>query len=98
MAPPALDPWSNIVASGSNDTKLYVVADSDGVRPQAFSPFTTGGAIQSRPAVIPAGYRTPATAVNIAYFGSQDGKMYAFDTSTGNLVTPGWPTPQLGPA
>src|SRR2546426_357823 len=97
MAPPALDPWSNLVASGSNDTKLYVVADADGVRPPAFSPFTTGGAIQSRPAVIPASYRRPATAVNIAYFGSQDGKVYAVDTSTGSLVTPGWPTAQLGP-
>jgi hypothetical protein len=93
LAPPALDPWSNIVVSGSNDTKLYGVRDTDGVK--VFAPFTTGGAIQERPAMVPAGFRTPATAVNIAYVTSQDGFVYAIDTSTGAQV---WRSPSLAPA
>src|SRR5947207_6110088 len=70
MAPPALDPWNNIVVAGSNDNKLHVLADTDGL--QKFAPFAgAAGPIASRPTVIPAGYST--TGLNIAYFGSQDG-------------------------
>src|SRR5437773_2630490 len=77
MAPPALDPWNNIVVAGSNDNKLHVLADTDGL--QKFAPFAgAAGPIASRPTVIPASYST--TGLNIAYFGSQDGYVYAVDT------------------
>jgi len=86
MAPPALDPWNNIVVAGSNDNKLHVLADTDGL--QKFAPFAgAAGPIASRPTVIPAGYST--TGLNIAYFGSQDGYVYAVDTATGTQVA-GW--------
>src|SRR5437667_983704 len=83
MAPPALDPWNNIVVAGSNDNKLHVLADTDGL--QKFAPFAgAAGPIASRPTVIPASYST--TGLNIAYFGSQDGYVYAVDTSAGTQV------------
>ncbi len=83
MAPPALDPWNNIVVAGSNDNKLHVLADTDGL--QKFAPFAgAAGPIASRPTVIPAGYST--TGLNIAYFGSQDGYVYAVNTATGTQV------------
>jgi hypothetical protein len=91
MAPPGLDPWSNIVVTGSNDNKFHGMNDSDGTR--AFNPFTTGGPIQARPAILPAAYRTPSTSVNIAYVTSQDGFTYAIDTSTGLQV---WQSALLG--
>jgi len=90
MAPPALDPWSSFVVVGSNDNKLHGMYDGDGAA--AISPFTTGGAIQGRPAVLPALYST--TGVNIAYVASQDGNVYAINTGTGLQV---WQTsPALG--
>src|SRR3989441_2339660 len=83
MAPPALDPWNNIVVAGSNDNKLHVLADTDGL--QKFAPFAgAAGPIASRPTVIPASYSTKG--LNIAYFGSQDGYVYAVDTSAGTQV------------
>jgi outer membrane protein assembly factor BamB len=84
MAPPALDPWSNVVASGSNDFKLYGMAEVGGT--QAFTPYVTGGMIQSRPAVVPATFRTPSSAVKVAYVTSADGYAYAINTATGALV------------
>jgi hypothetical protein len=89
LAPPALDPWSNMVLLGSNDRKVHGVTEADGTAPTAFTQYTTGGPIQSRPAVLPANLRTPTTAVNIAYVTSQDGCAYAINTSTGGKV---WPT------
>src|SRR5436309_3015304 len=86
MAPPALDPRHNIVVAGSNDNKLHVLADTDGL--QKFAQFAgAAGPIASRPTVIPASYST--TGLNIAYFGSQDGYVYAVDTATGTQVA-GW--------
>jgi outer membrane protein assembly factor BamB len=80
MAPPALDPWSNIIVAGSNDNKLHVLADTDGT--QKFAPFAgAAGPIASRPTVIPASYSS--TGLNVAYFGSQDGYVYAVNTVTG---------------
>jgi len=80
MAPPALDPWSNIIVAGSNDNKLHVLADTDGA--QKFAPFAgAAGPIASRPTVIPASYSS--TGLNVAYFGSQDGYVYAVNTVTG---------------
>ena len=83
MAPPALDPWNNIVVAGSNDNKLHVLADTDGL--QKFAPFAgAAGPIASRPTVIPASYSTKG--LNIGYFGSQDGYVYAVNTATGTQV------------
>jgi outer membrane protein assembly factor BamB len=82
MAPPALDPYSNLVVAGSNDNNLHGVNDSNGTL--TFAPFATGGPIQARPAVVPAQYST--AAVNIGYVTSQDGNVYAVNTSTGLQV------------
>jgi outer membrane protein assembly factor BamB len=92
LAPPALDPWSHMVLMGSNDKKLHGVTDSSGTAPTGFTPYLTGGPIQSRPAVLPAGLST--TALSIAYVTSQDGYAYAVRTDTGAQV---WKTAtQLG--
>src|SRR5206468_1359743 len=89
MAPPGLDPWSNVVVSGSNDDYFHSMADANGTRASGFAPFPTGGPIQSRPSILPAGYRSPSTAVNIAYVSSQDGFLYAVNTATGAQVWKG---------
>jgi PQQ enzyme-like repeat protein/putative pyrroloquinoline-quinone-binding quinoprotein len=82
LSPPALDPWSNLVLSGSNDNKLHGMYDADGAA--AISPFATGGPVQARPAVLPAAYSS--TGLNITYVTSQDGFVYAINTSTGAQV------------
>src|SRR5262249_16390473 len=69
LAPPSLDPWSNVVLTGSNDNKLHGMYEADGAA--AISPFTTGGPIQTRPAVLPAAFSS--TGLNVAYVTSQDG-------------------------
>src|SRR5437879_5354837 len=94
MAPPALDPWSNVVIIGSNDDSFHGMADSDGTL--KFAPVATGGPIQARPATVPAGYRRPSTTANIAYVTSQDGSVYAMDTSNGG--PPVWTSPFLPPS
>lgn len=88
LAPPGLDP-NDVVVAGSNDNKLHGMSATNGTR--AFAPFATGGAIQSRPPVIPAAYST--TGVNVAYVSSQDGFLYAVNTSTGAQV---WKSGSLG--
>src|SRR5207249_5467970 len=57
MIPPALDPWSNVVVTGSNDNNFHGMVESDGTL--KFAPAATGGPIQSRPATVPAAYRRP---------------------------------------
>src|SRR5206468_2288095 len=95
MIPPALDPWSNVVVTGSNDNNFHGMVESDGTL--KFAPAPTGGPIQARPATVPAGYRTPTgTGVNIAYVTSQDGSVYAMDTSNGG--SPVWTSPFLPPS
>src|SRR5436309_684242 len=82
MIPPALDPWSNVVVTGSNDNNFHGRVESDGTL--KFAPAATGGPIQSRPATVPAAYRRPTgSGVNIAYVTSQDGYVYAVNTSHG---------------
>src|SRR5436309_7083703 len=94
MAPPGLDPWSNVVVSGSNDDYFHSMADANGTPASGFAPFPTGGPIQSRPSILPAGYRTPAgSGVNIAYVSSQDGFLYAVNSATGAQV---WKSAALG--
>src|SRR2546430_1950885 len=90
MAPPALDPWSNIVVSGSNDNRVHSMSDANGTMSAGFTPFTTGGPIQARPTILPSGYS--ATGVNIGYVTSQDGFVYAINTGTGAQV---WQSPSL---
>src|SRR5712691_11450667 len=92
MAPPALDPWSNSVVSGSNDNNLHGMVESDGTL--KCPPVLTGNPIQARPTTVPAGYRRPATTANIAYATSQDGSVYAVNTSDG---TTEWQSPFLPP-
>src|SRR5207244_10012788 len=92
--PPALDPWSNVVVTGSNDNNFHGMVESDGTL--KFAPAATGGPIQARPATVPAGYRTPTgSGVNIAYVTSQDGHVYAVNTSTGISV---WQSPSFAAA
>src|SRR5438132_4947297 len=93
MIPPALDPWSNVVVTGSNDNNFHGMVESDGTL--KFAPVATGGPIQARPATVPAGYRRPSTPANIAYITSQDGYVYAVNTSTGLQE---WQSPPLAGA
>jgi hypothetical protein len=90
LAAPGINP-NDVVITGSNDYKIHGINAADGTR--AFIPFATGGAIQARPAVIPAGYS--ATGVDVAYIPSQDGYVYAIDTNTGAQV---WKSPSLAGA
>jgi outer membrane protein assembly factor BamB len=84
MAPVALDPWSDKIVAGSNDDKVHGKSAADGTL--LFAPFIAGGPIQSRPAVIPAAFRTPTSAVSVAYVTSQDGYLYAVNTASGAQV------------
>src|SRR5207247_9516245 len=93
MIPPALDPWSNVVVTGSNDNNFHGMVESDGTL--KFAPAATGGPIQARPATVPAAYRRPSTTVNVAYVTSQDGYVYAVNTSDGTQV---WQSPPLAGA
>ncbi len=82
LAPPGLDP-GNTVVTGGNDNKIHSMSSSNGGRRyRPVAPFgTTGGAIQSRPAVIAAAFSS--TGIDVAYTGAGDGKVYAFNTLTG---------------
>ena len=73
---------NDVVVWGGNDSMIHG-ADS-GVGTPDIAPFTTGGAIQSRPTIIPAAYS--ATGVNVAYVTSQDGYVYAINTTTGAQI------------
>jgi outer membrane protein assembly factor BamB len=104
LSPPALDP-GNMVMAGSNDSRLHAMSSSTGAR--LYQPGgligTTGGAVQSRPALIPAIVTSvdcdPVTAgqqpCDVAYAGSADGRVYAFAAATGTQL---WQSPVLGSA
>jgi len=81
LAAPGIDD-NDVVVWGGNDGKIHG-ADS-GVGTPAITPFTAGGAIQSRPVIVPAAYS--ATGVNVAYVTSQDGFVYAINTTTGAQI------------
>ena len=72
---PGLDEAGGIIAVGSEDGGLYAynALTGDGLR---WSPFQTEGEIWS----------TPALRNGVAYFGSQDGKVYAVSLSSGELI------------
>lgn len=88
LTPPGLTP-SGVVNSGSNTGRLYGMNSANGT--QSFTPFTTGGPIQSRPPIIPAGFSS--TGLDIAYVTSQDGRAYGVRTDTGTQV---WQSASLG--
>lgn len=72
---PALDEAGGIIAVGSEDGGLYAynALTGDGLR---WSPFQTEGEIWS----------TPVLRNGVAYFGSQDGSVYAVSLHSGELV------------
>lgn len=104
LSPPALDP-GNIVLTGSNDSRLHTMSATSGAR--LYQPGgligTTGGAVQSRPVLIPAIVTSvdcdPITGgqqpCDVAYVSSADGRVYAFDSATGTQL---WQSPVLGSA
>lgn len=104
LSPPALDP-GNLVMAGSNDNRVHAMSGSTGAR--LYQPGgligTTGGAVQSRPALIPAIVTsvdcdavTPGQQpCDVAYAGSADGRVYAFNAATGAQL---WQSPVLGSA
>ena len=72
---PALDEAGGIIAVGSEDGGLYAYNALTGEGLQ-WSPFQTEGEIWS----------TPVLRNGVAYFGSQDGSVYAVSLSSGQLV------------
>ena len=69
---PALDEAGGIVAVGSEDGGLYAYNALTG-ESLSWSPFMTGGEVWS----------TPVLRQGVAYFGSQDGSVYAISLETG---------------
>ncbi len=94
LSPPAIDP-GNVVLAGSNDSKLHSMSAANGGR--NYRPLAptgaTGGAIQSRPVLIPNGFNTHACGCDVAYASSADGRVYAFNTTTGAQL---WQSAVLG--
>jgi len=94
LAPPGLNPNTGVIA-GSNDSKVHSMSAANGGRQYQPSGSTgiTGGAIQSRPAVIPQGDSSlTSCSCDVVYVGAGDGKVYAFNAATGvNL----WTSPTL---
>ncbi len=100
LAPPGLDPGNKLVVA-SNDGNLHSMSTGNGARnykPTGLTG-TTGGPVQSRPAVISQGDTQvadcdPVTLGNqpcdVSYVGSNDGRVYAFDAISGQLI---WSTP-----
>ena len=72
---PALDEAGGIIAVGSEDGGLYAYNALTG-EPLRWSPFSTDGEVWS----------TPLLRNGVAYFGSQDGSVYAVSLETGALV------------
>ena len=78
---------------GADNGKLYKVNAGTG---QLAWSFQAGGAIQSSPVVVPAGYVGLAAGEDYVYFGCDDGKIYGVNANTGQLRT-GWPVATGGP-
>ncbi|MCL4523109.1 MAG: DNRLRE domain-containing protein [Acidobacteria bacterium] len=103
LAPPGLDPANKVIAA-SNDNNLHsmtAVAGARNYKPGG-SIGNTGGPVQTRPAVISQGDTqitdcdsvTPGNQpCDIAYLGSNDGRVYAFNAITGAVI---WSTPVPG--
>lgn len=87
LAAPALDPGV-VVVTGGNDNTMHSMSTSTGAR--NFQPGgaigITGGAIQTRPSLIPASDTSQPTCKNVCdvvYAAAGDGKVYAFRADTG---------------
>ncbi len=100
LAAPGLDPANKVIVP-SNDNNLHSMSASSGAR--LYKPTgatgTTGGPVVSRPGVISQGDTQladcdPVTLGNqpcdVAYVGSNDGRAYAFNAITGQVI---WSTP-----
>ncbi|HYN16286.1 MAG TPA: DNRLRE domain-containing protein [Terriglobales bacterium] len=84
---------SGVVVTAGNDSKLHSVSDSTGGRDYlpgtvvGTDPGALGGAVQSRPPVIPRDVlevgNPCANTCDVAYVGAGDGRVYAFRTDTG---------------
>jgi len=82
LATPGIDD-QNVVIFPDNNGRVHGVDATSGTL--EFPVFLqTGGAIQARPTIIPAAYSQ--TNVNVAYASSQDGFVYAINTTTGAQV------------
>jgi outer membrane protein assembly factor BamB len=103
LAPPGLDPANKVIAA-SNDSSLHSMTVGAGARnyKPAGATGTTGGPVQTRPAVLSQGDTQladcdPVTLGNqpcdVAYVGSNDGRVYAFNAITGQVI---WSTPAPG--
>ena len=102
LSPPALDP-GNMVLAGSNDNKLHSMSAANGGRnyQPAGAVGITGGAIQSRPVLIPSivtsvdcdSVTAGQQACDVAYVSSGDGRVYAFNAATGAQL---WQSAVLG--
>lgn len=103
LAPPGLDPGNKVIA-GSNDFNVHSMSATTGARnyQPAGAIGTTGGNIQTRPALISQSDTTLADCDTVTignqpcdaiYVGSNDGRVYAFDAGTGQRI---WVTPAPG--
>ena len=94
LAPPGLNPSTGVI-TGGNDNKVHSMNASTGMgnyQPTGTTGITTG-AIQSRPVVIPAAPTSShPCACDVAYVGTGDGKVYAFNALTGVKL---WTSPTL---
>jgi len=103
LAPPGLIPAVTVVAP-SDDNIVHSMSASTGAR--NYQPGgaigTTGGAVQTRPAVVSQGDNSvadcdPVTLGNqpcdAVFVGSNDGRVYAFNATTGQQI---WVTPVPG--
>jgi ELWxxDGT repeat protein len=84
LAPPGVRPGEAYYVS-SNDQVLHSsqAGSSGGMWPTGWIPASMNGPSQGRPIVIPFGAPTISGADTVAFVGSQDGRVYAFDAETG---------------
>lgn len=103
LAPPGLIPGISVLAA-SDDNMVHSMNATTGARNYQPSGAigTTGGAVQTRPAVVSQGDNSvadcdPGTLGNqpcdAVFVGSNDGRVYAFNATTGQLI---WVTPVPG--
>ena len=91
LAPPGI----GSVYGVANDRVLHsmeVGAGSPGNWPAGWRPLAMNGPAQSRPPIVPVPLMG---ATKVALLGSQDGRVYAVDASTGAML---WSSPDLPPA
>jgi len=82
LAPPSVIPASGIVLTGGNNTDVCGMSASNGT--EAWTPYNTGGTIQSRSPI--ASVKISSVSTPIAYSCSSDNYLYAINASTGSLI------------